>query len=99
MEFLTFDYSYFHTRQEQLDQRDLTIFQLKSTIEIVAHMSRQAHDLALNERHNYEKIIEDLNKKIQMYEIEIAKKYAILKWWFALSYCLKYGDYFEFSIF
>jgi len=65
--------------QEQLEQRDVTIFQLKSTIEIVAHMSRQAHDLALNERQNYEKQIEDLNKKIQMYEIEIAKKYAILK--------------------
>ena len=43
-------------------------------------MSKQAHDLVLSERQAYEKSLEELHKKIQMYEIEIAKKYAILKW-------------------
>ena len=65
--------------QLESEQKDFAIFQLKSTVEIVAHMSKQAHDLVLSERQTFDKTVQELQKKIQMYEIEIAKKYAILK--------------------
>ena len=60
------------------EEKDKSISQLQATLQIVSHMSKQAMDMTRQERQSYQKRIEELELQVSKYEIEIAKKYAII---------------------
>lgn len=66
-------------KDSMMEEQEFTIHQLKATLEIVSHMATQAVELTIQEREKYRKTINELERKLQKYEIEIAKKYAILR--------------------
>ena len=61
-----------------IEEKDFTIYQLKATLEIMSHMSKQAADLTQQQRLTYQENIDKLGAQLQKYEMEIAKKYAII---------------------
>ena len=91
--------------QEEVDDKNFVVKQLKKTLEIVAHMvsfmvilnlnekllivflvvnlyilkAFQAGELVTEERKKHKNKLRNLENKLQKYEMEIAKKYAIIK--------------------